>query len=453
MARRPELTRRRPPARTIRLVIGVAVLAIVAAACTELQMTTSPPQTGPLAEPGAAPATVAATSSTLAASGTIGAGTSAPEVPGSSVPAPTATEPSSPGAPLQGLALEVIATETKQPTLITHAPGDDRLFVLERFGRVMIVEPNIGLLRQPFLNLTDRIAAGGIEQGLLGMAFHPDYAENGRFYVYRTLQSGNRRLAEFRVTGDANLADPDTERVLFELPQPGGEIRHYGGMLMFGPDGHLYVSLGDGANASDQGQNPETLYAALLRIDVDGGDPYGIPADNPFVNGGGAPEVWAYGLRNPWRFSIDAAENLLYLADVGHAVWEEVNVVPLEPVGYNFGWPIVEAERCFATAPCEPVGITMPVLKYDHDDGCSVTGGHVYRGAAIPELTGHYFYGDWCGQWIRSFRYENGEVLDERDWTADLGEVGQPNAFGVDSSGELYVATFDGTIAKIVPER
>ncbi len=429
------------------------VLGLVVGACNDVQMTSDIPATGPLADP-------AATSTTIAppTGSTVVPGTSVTDPGGTPATAPGGTTapgtvPPAPDAPLQGLALEVITDEMKQPTLITSAPGDDRLFVLERFGRVMIIEPNIGLLRQPFLNLTDRIAAGGIEQGLLGMAFHPDYAENGRFYIYRTLTSGNRRLAEFQVTADANLADPETERVLFELPQPGSEIRHYGGMLMFGPDGYLYVSLGDGANARGQGQNTDSLYAAVLRIDVDGGDPYGIPADNPFVDGGGAPEIWAYGLRNPWRFSIDAAENMLYLADVGHAVWEEVNVVPLEPVGYNFGWPIVEAERCFAESPCEPVGITMPVLKYDHDDGCSVTGGHVYRGSAIPELTGHYFYGDWCGQWVRSFRYENGVVTDERDWTEDLGEVGQPNAFGVDSAGELYVATFDGTISKVVPER
>jgi hypothetical protein len=312
------------------------------------------------------------------------------------------------------------------------------------------------MLDEPFLDLRDRVGSNGIEQGLLGLAFHPEYATNGRLFVYHVDTSGNRQLSEYTVSDDPNRADRDSEKVIFELPQPAAsvDIRHYAGAVHFGPDGYLYVSLGDGADGKNQGQDPNTMYASIVRLDVDSGDPYTIPPTNPFVGGGGAAEVWAYGLRNPWRFSIDAAAELLFVADVGQSNWEEVDVVPLGEGGYNFGWPVTEGNHCFSPADCDMTGITLPVFEYDHSNrSCSITGGFVYRGSAIPEVAGHYFYADWCGLWVRSFRYETGAVVDEQDWSDDLVEAGQINSFGVDGFGELYIANFEGTIARIVPVR
>ncbi len=361
-----------------------------------------------------------------------------------------------PAAPLQGLALEVVATGLHQPTVVAAPAGDARVFAVERKGVIRLIDPEAGLLDEPFLDVSDRIGSSGIEQGLLGLAFHPDHARNGRLFVYYVDTSGNRQLSEFVVSGDPNLADADSEKVIFELPQPAGsvDIRHYAGAVQFGPDGYLYVSLGDGADGKNQGQDPSTMYASIVRLDVDSGDPYAIPATNPFVGGGGAPEVWAYGLRNPWRFSIDHEAGLLFVADVGQSAWEEVDVVPIDGGGYNFGWPLTEGNHCFSPSDCDMAGLTLPVFEYGHENrACSITGGFVYRGSLIPEIAGHYFYADWCSLWVRSFRYEDGAIVDEHDWSDALSAAGQINSFGVDGFGELYIANFEGTIARIVPIR
>jgi glucose/arabinose dehydrogenase len=391
----------------------------------------------------------ATTTTTPTGTGSTVLGESATTVPGGS------TTPGNLPA-LQGVSLETLTGDVRQPTAITTPPGDDRLFIVERFGVILMMDANRELQETAFLDLTDRVLAGGIEQGLLGLAFHPDYANNGRFYVYYTDQGGRRQLSEFQVSvSDPNIASPDTERVLIELEQPpdATDIRHYAGNLAFGPDGYLYVSMGDGADSRDQGQDPNTMFGAVSRIDVDGGDPYGIPPENPFVGGGGAGEVWSYGLRNPWRFSIDPVDGLIYIADVGHADQEEINVLPIAEGGFNLGWSDVEGTRCFHVVECDLANYTSPVLTYSHEEGCSITGGYVYRGAAIPELTGTYFYSDWCSEWIRSFKYVGGQVTEERDWTEDLGMLGQINTFGVDSAGELYVGTHEGLVARFVAER
>ena len=347
-----------------------------------------------------------------------------------------------------------MATGLHQPTVVTSPAGDRRLFAVERVGVIRIIDPRRGLRDEPFLDLQDRVGSNGIEQGLLGLDFHPDYAENGRLFVYFVTKEGNRRLSEFTVASSPQRANPDSERILFEFPQPPGstDIRHYAGMVQFGPDGLLYVSLGDGADAANQGQNPDTPYGTVVRIDVDSGDPYAIPADNPFPDGG-APEVWVYGLRNPWRFTIDPVDNLIYIADVGQGDWEEINVVPLDGGGTNFGWADSEGHTCYLKLECDLADYTMPVFEYDHEVGCSVSGGVVYRGQAIPELDGHFFYADWCGMWVHSFRYVDGELLDQTDWSADLPEAGQVNAFGTDADGEMYLTNFDGAVFKIVPRR
>lgn len=421
---------------------GWWVLTVLVAACAT---TALPPTT----VPGTAP-TITTTVALISSSTTTTSPTTTTPATTTNRPAPTTTITL---APLRGLALESVASGLAQPTVVTSPVDDERLFVVERTGVIGVIRPGEGLAEQPFLDLSDEVTSGGIEQGMLGLAFHPRFRTNELFYVYYVDATGQRTLAEFR--GSDGAADPTSGRVLFSLPQPPGsvDIRHYGGMLMFGPDGYLYVSLGDGADARGQGQDPGTVFGAILRLDVDSADPYGIPADNPFAEGEGAPEVWAYGLRNPWRFSIDAVESLVYVADVGQETWEEVNVLPFEDGGANLGWPASEGNHCFLDSECDLAAFTTPVLEYGHENGCSITGGHVYRGAAVPELTGHYFYGDWCGGWVRSFRYEEGVVKDEMDWSEDLAGVGQPNAFGLDRAGELYVASYAGDVFKIVPVR
>lgn len=423
--------------------IGAACAIVLLAACA----TAGPP-----------PESTASSSSSLLSSTT--AATTVPEPSTTAVPssttttvAPTTTTTTTTTlAPLQGLALEPIASGLAQPTVVAAPPDDARLFVAERTGEVRLVDPTSGLVEEPFLDLSGLVTSTGIEQGLLGLTFHPDFGSTGRLFAYFVDIDGRRRLSEFQAQGPG--ADPGSERVLFSFAQPPGslDIRHYGGMLLFGPDGHLWVSLGDGADARGQGQDPNTVFGTILRLDVDSADPYGIPSDNPFADGGGAPEVWAYGLRNPWRFTIDPPEGLVYIADVGQETWEEVNVVPLAGAGANLGWPDSEGNHCFLDSDCDLGAFTTPVLEYGHDEGCSITGGHVYRGEAIPELDGHYFYADWCRGWVRSFRYEEGEAVDLTDWSDEL-QPGQVNAFGVDASGELNIATYEGDVFRVVPVR
>lgn len=392
--------------------------------------------------------------------------------PGSEASQPGSTDPdATPDAanglsPLQGLSLEVIDENYNQPTALRAPRGDDRLFVVQRVGVIRIIDASNEMLDPAFLAIDDRVLVEGIEQGLLGLAFHPDFAENGRFFVYYVNLQNQRQLSEFAVSSDdPNRADPDTESVIFQLDHPADatDIRHYAGDIHFGPDGYLWVSSGDGADARGQGQNPESMFAAIIRIDVDQGEPYAIPPDNPFVEGGGAPEIWAYGLRNPYRTWIDPADSMIYISDVGLETWEEINAVSIaEGGGYNFGWANMEGSRCLFEADCNPDDYTQAVLAYpnsirspesDHPDGCAVTGGVVYRGSEIPEIEGHYFYSDWCGQWIRSFRLVDGQVTEETDWTDDIGEIGQVNSFGVGGDGEMYLVTHDGTVARFVARR
>lgn len=359
--------------------------------------------------------------------------------------------------PLQSVELQLVFDGFRQPTVLTAPAGDDRLFVAQRVGVIRILDENREMLDPAFLDMTDRVLANGIEQGLLGLAFHPDFENNRRFFVYYTDKGGRRQLSEFQVTlSDPSRANPDSEKVIFEREQPpdATDIRHYGGNLHFGPDGYLWVSIGDGADSRAQGQDPNTFFGTIVRIDVDNGDPYAVPPDNPFVDGGGAPEVWAYGLRNPWRFSIDPVDGMIYIADVGHADQEEINVVPLSEGGHNFGWSDVEGTRCFHVQDCDLSLYTSPVLTYTHEEGLSVTGGYVYRGQEIPELAGTYFYSDWVNQWIRSFKFVDGQITEEKDWTEDLGgPFGQVNTYGVDGHGELYLVTHGGQVYKFTAVR
>jgi glucose/arabinose dehydrogenase len=330
-----------------------------------------------------------------------------------------------------------------QPVLVIAAPGTDALFVVEREGIILVVE-NGQIAAEPFLDLRDQMTSSSIEQGLLGLAFHPDYENNRQLFVYWTQASGDSRLAAF-TAGSPTKVDRDSMRVLLDIDQPAE--RHNAGMLLFGPDGLLYVALGDGGSGGSTAQDTTNLLGSILRIDVDGGDPYAIPPGNPFND-----EIWVYGLRNPWRFSIDPAERLVYIGDVGQDTFEEINVVSLDGAGSNFGWFSMEGSGCFRGG-CDPAAFVLPAFEYRQGDACSVTGGWVYRGPAIPELDGHYIYADWCSGFVGSFRYVDGDVVDEVDWTSDLAEVGQVTSFGLDNTGELYTVNWDGELFKIVPER
>ncbi len=318
--------------------------------------------------------------------------------------------------------------------------------MVEQPGRVRIV--NNGALEPiPFLDIEGRVGSGG-ERGLLGLAFHPNYAANGFFYVSFTDLAGNTRVERFAVSPDPSAADVSSAKLILGVGQPFSN--HNGGLVAFGPDGMLYIGLGDGGSGGDQlahGQNTGTLLGSLLRIDVDGGDPYAVPVDNPFIGQAGRDEIWGYGLRNPWRFSFDAVGGALYVADVGQNQWEEVNVVDRDQAGLNYGWNTMEGAHCFGSSTSSEQGLVLPAIEYSHSDGCSVTGGFVYRGSALPQLTGHYFYSDYCDGWLRSFRFSNGSVQDETEW--DVGAVGQVLSFGQDRDGELYVLAAAGRVYRI----
>ncbi len=356
--------------------------------------------------------------------------------------------PGSDPGPAESVRLERVATGLDNPLFLTSPPGDARLFVVEQPGRIRIIQ-NGQLLDTPFLDLTGRISSGG-ERGLLGLAFHPDYARNGRFFVNYTDPNGDTRIVRFRASADPNRADAASATPILAIPQPFSN--HNGGMTAFGPDGKLYIGMGDGGSGGDpqgNGQNLGTLLGAMLRIDVDGAAPYSIPADNPLVGTPGArPEIWAYGLRNPWRFSWDRDTGTLFTADVGQNRWEEINAVPARAAGLNYGWNRLEGTHCFRDESCERAGTTLPVIEYNHDDGCSVTGGYVYRGRQVPSIQGQYFYADFCGGWVHSVRVDGTSVSAAREW--EFGDIGRILSFGEDAAGELYVLSSNGSVYRLM---
>ncbi len=353
------------------------------------------------------------------------------------------TSTTEPPAPLQALGAELLADGFDQPILATGAPGTTALFVVEREGIIRVVEGG-RVADEPFLDLRDQLLSNSIEQGLLGLAFHPDYEANGRFFAYWTGPEGDSVLAEFNAE-EPTVADSDSLQVLLEVEQPAE--RHNAGTIAFDPDGLLYLSLGDGGSGGATAQDTSNLLGSVLRLDVSTPGAYAIPADNPFGD-----ELWVYGLRNPWRFSIDPVDRLVYIGDVGQEAFEEIDVVPLDDgAGTNFGWFEMEGDQCFRPG-CDEERYTDPVLQYSHAEGCSVTGGHVYRGTAIPEFHGHYFFADWCKSFVRSFRLDDGSVFDQFDHTDDLG-LGQVTSFGLDNDGELLVVNWDGELHRIVPVR
>ncbi len=416
---------------TRRVLVAVAGAAFFAAACTggtEAPTTTS-----------VTPTTVAPT----------------PSAPPATEPAPSTTAPAeTTTVPVEELPLvwEEVLSGFAQPVFIAGYPaGDgvdvsaDAVVVVDQPGRLWLVD---GDDPEVFLDLRDEVRFGG-EQGLLGLAFAPGFPTDPRLFVNYIDRAGSTRIVEFRIAEGGRTVRAETARTVLEIDQPASN--HNGGMIAFGPDGYLWIGMGDGGAADDRfgnGQDPTTLLGAMLRIDVSGTAPapYGIPPDNPYADGvDGAPEVFATGLRNPWRWSFDGSD--LWIADVGQNEVEEVDVLRDAPSrgGANLGWPVWEGDRCFA-GPCDdPSAFVFPVVTYGHDEGCSITGGFVYRGSEIPELNGHYLFADFCSGIVRSVA-PDGAV---HDWTERAGRIEGVTSFGVDNDGELYVTLIDGRIWRL----
>lgn len=320
-----------------------------------------------------------------------------------------------------------------------QADGSRRLFVIEKSGRIRIIE-NGQLIPTPFLNIEDRVNDSGNEMGLLGLAFHPNYTQNGYFFVNYTGSGGDTFISRFQVSGDPNLANPSSEVNLLRVNQPFQN--HNGGGLDFGPDGYLYAGLGDGGAANDpmgNAQKTSNLLGKILRLDVDSAEPYAIPADNPFGN-----EIWAYGLRNPWRIAFDITTGDFYIADVGQGTYEEINYLPVgSPGGFNFGWDLREGMHDFEGSASPE--LTEPVAEYSHaEGGCSVTGGYVYRGF-MPEWSGIYFYGDYCTGFVWGLIKSDGGWQVQRLFDMDANIT----SFGQDEAGEVYLVADGGGIYKL----
>lgn len=364
--------------------------------------------------------------------------------------------PTPANVPLSSVHVERAFPNLSFPRMVHLTYADDganRLFLALQAGRIMTL-PNDqhADTASLFLDINERVNDAGNEEGLLGLAFDPDYRRNGYFYVHYSA-SGPRRsiVSRFSVSGnDPNVADAESERIILQVAQPYSN--HNGGQLLFGPDGYLYAGLGDGGSRGDPGQNGQntsTLLGSILRIDVDpvdSEDAYAIPSDNPFADQGEGVrgEVWAYGLRNPWRFTFDRVTGDLWAGDVGQYRFEEVNIIKS---GGNYGWNVMEGFHCFQSpGDCNQEGLSQPLIEYDRGDGCSVTGGYVYRGARLPSLYGAYIYGDFCSGKIWALRYDGDQVSENLEIVDSSLTI---SAFGEDQSGELYILSFDDKVYRL----
>jgi glucose/arabinose dehydrogenase len=340
------------------------------------------------------------------------------------------------------------------PVFLTAPPGDARQFIVERAGRIRIMQNGV-LLTQAWLDISARVSTGG-EGGLLSIAFDPRFAFNGYVYLYYIDTSQNITIERFTTSANANLADPTSGLVIIAIPHPNF-TNHYGGTVAFGPDGFLYLGTGDGGGGGDparNAQNLNSLLGKLLRLDVSNASAtqrYAIPPSNPYAGQTGRRgEIWASGLRNPWRFTFDGAQTII--ADVGQDQREEVDIVAASASGLNYGWNITEGTACYNAASCDRTGLTAPAFEYAHGannvNGCSITGGFVYRGAALPELAGRYFYSDYCAGFVKSVvPGANGTVSEQRDW--NITGLGNVVSFGRDGNGELYLLAGSGKIYRL----
>ena len=339
--------------------------------------------------------------------------------------------------------LETTAKGLNQPTAVTSdGVNAGRLYILEK-GGVIVIEQDGKVSGTPFLDITDNVGSSGSEQGLLGLAFHLDYQNSRFFYVDYTDRNGNTVIARYTAASNGLTADPGSAKQILKIDQPFAN--HNGGQLAFGPDGMLYIGMGDGGSQGDpngNGQNTNVLLGKILRIDVDHGDPYAIPTDNPFASGeGGKAEVWDFGFRNPWRFSFDRQTGDLYVGDVGQAKWEEIDYIAAGTKGgLNFGWNIMEGAHCYSPATnCDQSGLVLPVSEFDHGSGCSVIGGYVYRGSQFPQINGVYFYTDYCSGIVWALTHDaSGSWTTTRVISSQSSYAGY-SSFGEDLSGELYI--------------
>ena len=455
------LKRSRAAGRLARLSLFSAAVLIFVAACSANEDVAGSTVVATLPVATAIPTVVPPPATVTAITTAVPTATQASTSTETSVPTETATTaPTATPSPLPTRApdlstltvvLESVAEGLDQPVFATHAgDGSGRVFAVEKGGTIRILDGS-SVLSQPFLDIAGRVGSSASEQGLLGLAFDPDFSANGRLYVYYTDGNGDTVISRFQANDERTQADPDSEVVLITQPQPAGN--HNGGMVAFGPDGYLYAGLGDGGAAGDRfgnGQNLGTILGTVIRIDV-AGEQAAVPADNPFVDQQNAwPEIWAYGLRNPWRFSFDRQTGDLWIGDVGQNQWEEINFQPAgSPGGENYGWPITEASHCYGADTCDTTGQTLAVAEYEHSLGCSVTGGYVYRGTQQAAMQGIYFFGDYCTGRVWGLAqvvgggWQSVELLDSRAQISSLGET---------EEGELLVVAYDGTIYRLVAQ-
>lgn len=375
---------------------------------------------------------------------------SSPTATNTAAPSPVEEPTVVPEPVFPEIALEEFVTGLNMPVGIVSVPDDSgRLFIVEKNGTIAIVAGG-EVVAGKLLDISDRVNAGAPEQGLLGLALHPDFSTNGWLYVNYTDRNGDTVISRFQANEALDLADPASELIMIQIDQPAAN--HNGGNLEFGPDGYLYIGTGDGGGSGDtfeQAQNGQTMLGAMLRIDVDAGEPYAIPADNPFIDDPDVlDEIWAIGLRNPWRYSFDSETGDLFIADVGQNRIEEINFQSASSTGgENYGWPMMEGRDCFSSDSCDPEGLVLPIFEYDHALGCSVTGGNVYRGEQFPELDGFYFLSDFCSGNIWALQ------PGAEGWqSALLLESGRNiSAFGVDATGEILLADmYAGTLYRVV---
>ena len=444
---------RRPNHRRLSPAAAAAIAAVLVAACAGGQAT---PSGGTFVAP---PATASPSSAVLRLTPGL-AGASMP-APASASPRPT-TAPTPAAAPTQlapaTISLTVVVGNLASPIGVAVAAGDPRLFVIGQAGQIVIVSG--GKVVGTFLDISKLLSCCG-ERGLLGLAFHPQYASNGRFFVRYTDPAGDVRISEFHVSSDPNKANPASEKILLTIPHPN-YANHNGGRIVFGPDGYLYIGTGDGGSGGDpnnHGQSLQTLLGKLLRIDVDhttGTKPYAIPSTNPFVGRSDAlPEIFAYGLRNPYSFSFDRLTGDLWIGDVGQDLWEEVDRAPVSSGGGNgldFGWSVMEGNHCYKPASgCNTSGLTLPLAEYTHGSGdsigCAIIGGYVYRGSAHPELSGRYFFGDECSGHIWDVTAAGPPTQSPQLLLSSGLNI---DGWGEDVSGELYLVAANGVLYQLV---
>jgi glucose/arabinose dehydrogenase len=408
-------------------IVGAAIVVVVLVACSSQLVSPQPASVAPTA-----------TSTSLDASA----------LPGASASLGPRFDPSHVAVTL----MRYVHVAGGPLAIVAPPDGSGRLFIAAQDGRIWIVSKGV-VSGTPLLDIGGRITSGG-ERGLLGIAVHPRFPADPRVFIDYTDTDGNTVVSSFRLdSADGSRLDPSSERIIFTTLQPFPN--HNGGALTFGPDGDLYISLGDGGSEGDplgNGQRRDTTLGKILRIDVDhpaGGRAYGIPANNPFIgNPSSRPEIWLYGLRNPWRMSFDRATGDLWIGDVGQDKWEEVDVAPAGKGGLNFGWNRMEGLHCYSPATgCDTAGLTMPVAEYGHGPECAVIGGFVYRGAAFPVLQGGYLFADYCSGTIFAIP---ADATRPRSPVVVGKTSGGVSGFGEDGAGELYLANLDGTISKVV---